>query len=153
MVAAADTAAAVATVAADVASPVREISIGGCHLAPPCLLRAAEFFPAPPVPHERQSRMAQRPRPNPKRQNFPARPRAAAPQQEAYVPPYVPTRFGDKFIVMEDAAKKTFYFDGNQWAPYSMTIAECRQKQCQIKELPQKVNNKTRYEVREPLDD
>jgi hypothetical protein len=32
-----------------------------------------------------------------------------------------------------------------------MTIAECRLNQCQVKQLPQKVNRMTRYEVQSPV--
>jgi hypothetical protein len=58
--------------------------------------------------------------------------------------------YGKPFIVMEDADKNTFAYDGSAWVPYSMSMADCR-LQCQVKTLPQKVNGKTRYEVRAPL--
>jgi hypothetical protein len=59
--------------------------------------------------------------------------------------------YGKPVIVMEDVEKNTFVYDGNAWAAYSHTIAECRQT-CQVKALPQKVNGKTRYEVRCPVE-
>jgi|SRR5689334_3179540 hypothetical protein len=60
-----------------------------------------------------------------------------------------PTVYGKPFIVTEDAAKNTFYFHGGAWVPYEESIAECR-RTCLVKELPQKLNNRTRYEVRRP---
>ena len=96
--------------------------------------------------------MAQRQRFSKKRQH--ARlmaPRASTPRE---APPVLerkpPTEYGKPFIVMEDTQKNTFEFKVGSWIPYGRTIAQCR-KECQIKMLPQKVNNMTRYEVREPL--
>jgi hypothetical protein len=51
--------------------------------------------------------------------------------------------------VAEDEAKNTFVFKAGAWVPYEATIAECRQT-CQVKELPQRLGNMIRYEVREP---
>ena len=62
-----------------------------------------------------------------------------------------PIQYGKPFILLEDASKNTFGYQGGAWIPHSMTIAECRQDDCQVTELPQKVNNMTRYEVRCPL--
>lgn len=59
------------------------------------------------------------------------------------------TVFGKAFIVLEDADKNTFFYQGGSWVPFSASIAECRQS-CQVKELPQKLNRMTRYEVRLP---
>ena len=64
------------------------------------------------------------------------------------VPVAVPV-YGKAVVVAEDAAKNTFYFDGSAWMPYTESIAECR-KTCLVKELPQKLKNMTRYEVRRP---
>ncbi len=61
-----------------------------------------------------------------------------------------PTVYGKPFIVAEDAAKNTFIFQGGAWVAYSESIAQCRLT-CQVKELPQKLNNMTRYEVRIPM--
>jgi hypothetical protein len=52
--------------------------------------------------------------------------------------------------VFEDAEKKTFVFQAGEWVEYSASIAECRQT-CQVKELPQRINGRTRYEVRVPI--
>ena len=60
-----------------------------------------------------------------------------------------PTVYGKAFIVAEDAAKNTFHFHGGAWVPYEDSIAECR-RTCLVKELPQKLNNMTRYEIRRP---
>jgi len=57
--------------------------------------------------------------------------------------------YGKAFILMEDLQKNTFEYVKGAWVPHAMTIAECR-VDCQVKELPQKVNGMTRYEVRCP---
>jgi len=96
--------------------------------------------------------MAQRKRFDNKRQK--PHLRTAAPMRREPLAPHVkkaPTEYGKPFILLEDAQKKTFGYQGGAWVPHSMTIAECRQDDCQVKELPQKVNNMTRYEVRCPL--
>ena len=61
-----------------------------------------------------------------------------------------PVEYGKAFIVMEDGEKNTFAYNGSAWVNYKMTMAECK-LECQVKELPQKVNGKIRYEVREPI--
>jgi hypothetical protein len=60
-----------------------------------------------------------------------------------------PVVYGKAFIVLEDEAKNTFIFKGGAWVAHTASIAECRQS-CQVKELPQRVNRMTRYEVRCP---
>ncbi len=59
--------------------------------------------------------------------------------------------YGKPFVLLEDSQKETFIYNGNQWVPHSKTIAECRQDS-QVKQLPQKINGMTRYEVCSPLD-
>jgi len=61
-----------------------------------------------------------------------------------------PVEYGKMFIVMEDGDRNTFSYNGSSWVPHSMTMQECR-AECQVKELPQKVNGKIRYEVRAPI--
>ena len=61
-----------------------------------------------------------------------------------------PVQFGKPFVLLEDQDKNTFEYARGAWIPYAMTIAECR-LDCQVTELPQKVNGKTRYEIRAPL--
>ena len=61
-----------------------------------------------------------------------------------------PIQYGKPFILLEDAMKNTFEFKGGQWVAHPMTIHECRQSS-QVKELPQKVNGMTRYEVRNSI--
>ncbi len=61
-----------------------------------------------------------------------------------------PTEYGKPFIVLEDAQKNTFEYRSGAWVPYAMSVAECR-LECSVKELPQKINKMTRYEVRLPL--
>ncbi len=61
-----------------------------------------------------------------------------------------PVEYGKPFIVMEDPESNTFAYDGSAWVPFSMTMADCK-AECQVKTLPQKVNGKTRYEVRLPI--
>jgi hypothetical protein len=75
-----------------------------------------------------------------------APPRAAASSLERKPP----TVYGKPFVLLEDESKNTFEYAQGAWIPYSMTIAECKQD-CQVKELPQKVNGKTRYEIRSPV--
>ncbi len=58
--------------------------------------------------------------------------------------------YGTAFVVLEDKAKNTFVYNGTNWVPHSMTMAECRLS-CQVKELTQKLGDKNRYEVREPI--
>jgi hypothetical protein len=60
-----------------------------------------------------------------------------------------PTVYGKAFIVAEDAQKNTFVFQQGAWVAYHESIAEAK-RSCQVKELPQKLNNMTRYEVRVP---
>jgi len=59
-------------------------------------------------------------------------------------------QYGEPFIMLEDAQKCTFTFSAGRWVPYDLSIAECR-VDCQVKELPQKVNKMTRYEIRRPI--
>jgi hypothetical protein len=58
----------------------------------------------------------------------------------------VPVVYGKPFVVLEDAQKGTFVYQGGQWIPHTRTIAECRQDS-QVKQLAQKINGMTRYEV------
>lgn len=95
--------------------------------------------------------MAQRPRQNKKKDKPKGRaPRVLAPL-EVYKPKNtVPTQYGKPFILLEDTDKNTFEYQGGAWVPHAKTIAEC-QVDCQVKELSQKVNKMTRYEVRSPV--
>jgi hypothetical protein len=85
------------------------------------------------------------------------KPARGAPRYSAPAAPRVPLErkppvtYGKPFVVLEDAEKNTFEYAQGAWVPYAMSIAECRHD-CQVKELPQKVNGKTRYEVRLPLE-
>jgi hypothetical protein len=87
---------------------------------------------------------ARRPKSSPRRENV---------IREAPAPrvPRVPVQYGAPFIVLEDTDKNTFEYANGAWTPFAMSIAQCK-KTCQVKELPQKVNNKTRYEIRVPVD-
>jgi hypothetical protein len=60
------------------------------------------------------------------------------------------TVYGKPFIVLEDKDKNTFVFKAGNWVPYEESIAACR-KTCQVKELPQRVNQMIRYEIRCPV--
>jgi len=62
-----------------------------------------------------------------------------------------PVVYGQPITVLEDEAKNTFEFQQGAWIPFSMSIAESR-RECLVKELPQKVNRMTRYEIRYPVD-
>lgn len=96
--------------------------------------------------------MAQRPRYNPKRQKQAVVRRGAPAVREPAIPyvPKPPVRYAAPFVLLEDADKNTFEYANGAWVPYAMSIAECKQTY-QVKELPQKVNDKTRYEIRVPL--
>jgi hypothetical protein len=61
-----------------------------------------------------------------------------------------PVQYGKPFVLLEDESKNTFEYSSGTWTPYELSIAQCRQDYM-VKELPQKVNGKTRYEVRCPL--
>jgi len=67
----------------------------------------------------------------------------------AYVPK-PPVTYGKPLMILEDVTRHTFEFKGGSWVPFTMTIAECR-KDCLVKELPQKINSMTRYEIRCPV--
>jgi len=60
-----------------------------------------------------------------------------------------PVVYGKPMIVAEDENKNTFIYKAGAWIACSVSIAECREM-CQVKKLPQAVNNRTRYEVRCP---
>lgn len=62
----------------------------------------------------------------------------------------VPVVYGEAVVVLEDESKNTFEFEKGAWIPYPMSIAQCR-VDCLVKELPQKVNRMTRYEIRCPV--
>jgi hypothetical protein len=83
------------------------------------------------------------------------KPRAAATAANFRAPVPVlerkrPVAYGKPIVVLEDGQKHTFVYAGGQWIPHSKTIAECRQD-CQVKELAQKINGMTRYEVASPV--
>ena len=61
-----------------------------------------------------------------------------------------PVQYGEPFVLLEDEQKNTFVFRAGNWVAYSMSIAECRQE-CQVKELPQRVNGMVRFEIRCPV--
>lgn len=61
-----------------------------------------------------------------------------------------PVQYGKPFVLLEDANKNTFEYKSGAWIPHAMSIAQCR-VECQVNELPQKVNSMTRYEVRSPV--
>lgn len=61
-----------------------------------------------------------------------------------------PMALGKAFVILEDESKVTFEYRSGAWVPYTMTIAQCREEG-EVKQLPQKINKMTRYEVRLPL--
>jgi hypothetical protein len=61
-----------------------------------------------------------------------------------------PVRYGKPFVLLEDAQKLTFIYANFQWARHDKSIAECR-LDCQVKELPQRINGMTRYEICAPI--
>ena len=94
------------------------------------------------VQRNRFSFRRQKPRTASNAPNLPAVPQAA--EKKA------PVVYGKPFILLEDANRNTFEYKNGAWIPHDMSMAECRVS-CQVKELPQKVNMMTRYEVRAPL--
>jgi hypothetical protein len=96
--------------------------------------------------------MAQKHRFNNQRNRRPVRhSQSAAPAAPRVIPEKKPpVVYGKAFVVMEDEAKCTFEYLKGAWIPYGMSIAECR-REFLVKELPQKVNRMTRYEVRRPV--
>lgn len=61
-----------------------------------------------------------------------------------------PVVYGKPFIVLEDAQKVAFIYRAGQWVADTKSIAEYRQD-CQVKQLAQKINGMTRYEVCAPV--
>lgn len=59
----------------------------------------------------------------------------------------VTKEYGKPFVLLEDEHKKTFEFQAGAWVEYGRSIAECRVDGL-VKELSQKVNKMTRYEIR-----
>ncbi len=64
--------------------------------------------------------------------------------------PKPPVVYGKPILVLEDSQRNTFEFKAGSWVPFDLTIAECR-RTCRVKELSQKINNMTRYEVCRPV--
>lgn len=80
-----------------------------------------------------------------------AGPRESAPREEPRTyERRPPTQYGKAFVVMEDAQQNTFEFAAGKWVEHGVGIASYREN-CQVKELPQKVNGMTRYEIRRPI--
>ena len=96
--------------------------------------------------------MAQRNRHSNKRPKPHVRAAQAAAQREVRVIPErkAPTQYDKPFTLLEDASKQTFEYQAGAWVAHSTTIAEYR-VECQVSELPQKVNRMSRYEIRCPL--
>ncbi len=96
--------------------------------------------------------MAQKHRFNRKSHKSPSRPRRETVVQELRlrIEPKPPVQYGKAFVLLEDVDLKTFEYVAGAWIPYGLTIRQCR-SDCLVKELPQKVNGRTRYEVRSPL--
>lgn len=84
----------------------------------------------------------------PKNKHLPARAVLAPPPPIQAKPP---VRYGQPFLLLEDANKNTFIYADGAWNPYDLSIAECRRVQCKVTELSQKVNKMTRYEIRCPI--
>jgi hypothetical protein len=71
----------------------------------------------------------------------------AAHAMPAPLPRSVPKQYGVAFVLMENERKQTFLYQNGAWVEFDRTIAECR-VDCLVKQLSQKVNNMTRYEIR-----
>jgi hypothetical protein len=84
------------------------------------------------------------------------RPARASREPTPLLPRVVPEKaapivYGKPFTLLEDKNKLTFEFSGGAWVRYAMSIAECRENNCQVQRLPQEVNSMIRYEVRAPI--
>lgn len=79
-------------------------------------------------------------------------PASAAATRTPLEPPErkAPVVYGKPFVVLEDTEKKTFVFRSGKWIEHTATIAQSR-LDCQVKELPQKINGMTRYEICAPV--
>ncbi|MDX1945353.1 MAG: hypothetical protein SFU86_08090 [Pirellulaceae bacterium] len=69
------------------------------------------------------------------------------PERSEVAPPAV---YGEPFLVLEDSAQNTFIYEGGKWVPHDATIAEYRRTSL-VKEFPQRVKGRIRYEIRSPL--
>ena len=96
--------------------------------------------------------MAQKHRFNRKSHRAAVRPRREVAPREVRAPFELkpPTQYGKPLVLLEDSDKNTFEYVAGAWIPYGLTIAQCRHE-CLVKELPQKVNGNTRYEIRYPI--
>jgi hypothetical protein len=96
--------------------------------------------------------MAQKHRYNNRKNKSMVRPQRAAVAREPRVPlaRKPPVQYGKPFVLLEDTDKNTFEYASGAWVPYQLSIAQCRLDYL-VKELPQKVNGNTRYEVRCPV--
>jgi len=92
--------------------------------------------------------MVQRRRQPNKRQQTHAAARGSAPSRAPLAPleRKPPVVYGKPYVVLEDSQKSTFVYDGGAWVAHAKSIAEYRQDS-QVKELSQKINGMTRYEV------
>ena len=90
------------------------------------------------------------------RQNQKPNRRSAAPSEPTVRTREAPERkavvvYGQPFTVLEDKDKNAFIFSGGQWVHYARSIKEC-QVDCQVKQLSQKINGMTRFEVCAPTE-
>jgi len=61
-----------------------------------------------------------------------------------------PVVYGKPFVLLEDSHKDTFIYSAGQWVRHTRSIKDCR-LDCQVKELSQKINGMTRYEICAPI--
>jgi hypothetical protein len=96
--------------------------------------------------------MAQKHRFNNRKNKSMVRPQRAAAPRPVAVPRErkPPVQYAKPFVLLEDSDKNTFEYASGAWVPYALSIAQCREDYL-VKELPQKVNGNTRYEVRCPI--
>ncbi len=73
----------------------------------------------------------------------------ARPATEGYVR-QAPKVLGPPMTLLEDASKAVFEYRNGNWVEFALTIAQCR-RDGEVKELPQKINKMTRYQVRLPV--
>jgi hypothetical protein len=87
---------------------------------------------------------------NNKRNKRAERPSFLRPEPAVPYVPKPPVTYGQPVMLLEDTLRNTFEYKRGAWIPFAMSIADCR-RDCLVKELSQKVNQMTRYEVRFPV--
>jgi hypothetical protein len=91
--------------------------------------------------------MAQRRHFDHNRRKHPVRGASPPSAMPAPLPRSTPKQYGPAFVLMENDKKQTFQYQNGAWTEFDRSIADLR-GDCLVKQLAQKVNNMTRYEIR-----